>query len=67
MTRNRFLTGSGRLLEASLKDLRDTKEKAIELRRCSENEVRILQGADNEAKSALFRKQLAAWGVKALS
>jgi hypothetical protein len=67
VTRNRFLTGSGRLLEASLKDLRDTKEKAIELRRCSENEVRILQGADNEAKSALFRKQLAAWGVKALS
>ena len=63
MTRNGSFTGSGSLLEASLKDLRDTKEKALELKRCSDDEVRILQGVDNDAKSALLREQLAAWRV----
>lgn len=35
------MIGEGHLLEASLQDLRDTQEKEIELKRCSDSEVLI--------------------------
>jgi hypothetical protein len=57
----RLLTGSGRLLEANMQDLCDTNERAIDLRRCSDAEARIMKEGDNAAKSALLREQLASW------
>jgi len=60
-TTDRLSTGSGRLLEANLQDLCDTNERAIDLRRCSDAEVKIMEEGDNAAKSALLWEQLASW------
>jgi hypothetical protein len=57
-------TGSGRMLEASLSNLRETRQKAIELRRCTEHEERIMKEGSNRAKSELLRKRLGSWKAR---
>jgi hypothetical protein len=53
-----FDRGVGFFSDTNLTDLKSTRKKSVEFRRCSDQDLQVMQGDDNSAMQALIQQKL---------